>query len=143
MLFENYFEKRAAKYVYKAITYEKLLPIVSAWYKRRLIFDYGIWIGRNVNIGENLILPHPQGIVIGNNVNLGKNVTIYQQVTIGRKNGKYPYVGSGCVFFPGSKILGDIKICDNTTVAPNAVVISSTEKNSIYAGVPAKRVDKI
>ena len=135
----NYLEEKAERYVYKYLKYEHVNKTIAEYFRRKLIFHYGIWMGKNCKIGEGLILPHPQGIVIGNSVHIGKNVTIYQQVTLGKKGG-YPYVASGSVLYPGAKIIGKIRIGKNTVIGANAVVTKSTEMNSVYVGVPAKRI---
>lgn len=117
-----------------------ILPIIQEkLYRKILILLFGIFVGHNVKIGEGLVLPHPNGIVIGNNVIIGTHVTIYQQVTIGRKNGCYPIVRGGSILYPGCKILGGIIVDRGTKVGANAVLLKSTEYNSTYVGIPAKK----
>lgn len=116
---------------------------LQKYYRVKLKKRYGIFVGNNVQIGKNLNLPHPNGIVIGSNVKIGDNVRIYQQVTIGghnigdSQNGRMPEIGNDVVLFAGAKILGNVKIADGTIIGANAVVLHDTEKNGIYAGVPA------
>ena len=134
-------EERAVSYIYKLIKYEKI-KWLSNYYRKKLVFDFGIWVGRNCKIGKGLVLPHPQGIIIGNNVKIGNNVTIYQQVTIGRKRGGYPKISSGCVIYPGAKLFGKIEIRENSIIGAQSVVLKSTEKNGVYAGVPARKLQR-
>lgn len=115
-------------------------------YQTRLIKKYGIFCGLNSRIGLGIRFPHPNGIIIGEAVEIGENTTIYQQVTIGSarlgewKEGKQPVIGNNAMLFAGAKILGTITLGNNTTVGANAVLTKSTEADSTYAGVPAKRI---
>ncbi len=119
--------------------------IKRIFYRLRLIHKYGIFIGKHTEIDAGLQLPHPNGIIIGDYVKIGGNCTIYQQVTIGVAGldnisaKSYPNIGDNCILFSGAKILGDIKLSNNTVVGANSVLLMNTEKNSIYAGIPAKR----
>lgn len=121
--------------------------MLSKLYTYKLVKTYGIFINPNKVIGEGLKLPHPNGIIIGEKVNIGKNCTIYQQVTIGSshigdaKKGLQPQIGNNVTLFAGSKIIGNIKVADNTIVGANALLNKSTESNSIYVGIPAKRIE--
>ncbi|PMP00970.1 hypothetical protein BCS95_15090 [Vibrio breoganii] len=113
-------------------------------FKKKLINDYGIYCNPNVDIGENLSMPHPTSIVIGEGVSLGDNVTIYQNVTIGgaRKgdwsNGNYPSIGNNVTIFSGAVIIGNIHIGDNVIIGANSVVNKSIPSEKTVAGVPAK-----
>lgn len=104
---------------------------------------YGCFIGPEVKIDKGLILPHPNGIIFGKGVKIGGNCTVYQQVTFGGKhmtdseNGDMPVVGNNCIFYAGSKILGNIYIADGTIVGANSVLLTDTVRNGIYVGTPA------
>ncbi len=123
---------------------KKFLRII---YKRKLVKNYGIYfnVGNNSEIGLGLVLPHPSSIVFGNGINIGECCTIYQNVTFGakkvgcckQKGSAYPQIGNNCIFYAGAVVLGPINISDGTQVGANSVLITDTEKNSIYAGVPA------
>lgn len=115
---------------------------------RVLVNRYGIYLNirKENTIGIGLKLPHPCSIVIGEGVNIGEHCVIYQNVTFGAKKrgsckeeNAYPQVGSNCVFYAGSVIIGAIRVGDHTTVGANAVLMTDTESNSIYAGIPATR----
>lgn len=111
-----------------------------------LIKNYNIYIGKNAEIGEGLELRHPNGIVIGKEVKIGKNAIIYQHVTFGiarkgdMKTNNYPIVGDDCTFFSGAKLLGNIKVGKGTIVGANAVVLTDTEYDSTYVGIPARKL---
>ena len=149
MLFSpEYYAIFLLRYCYinmEATGFRKLLRIR---FNRLLIHRYGIYcnIRKENTIGLGLKLPHPNTIVIGSGVNIGDNCVIYQNVTIGAKKrgawkeeGAYPQIGNNCVLYAGSVIIGPIQVRDNTSVGANAVLISDTECNSIYAGIPATR----
>ena len=116
--------------------------------RAKLIRRFGLFVNGNVKIAPGLELPHPNGIVIGAGVVIGENCRIYQQVTIGGKNigdsdhGRMPKIGNNCVLFAGCKVLGDIELGEGTVVGANSVLTKSTEPHSIYAGIPARRIDK-
>lgn len=84
--------------------------------------------------------------MIGETVRIGNNCIIYQQVTVGSKNrgdyikGLQPCIGNNVILFSGCKVLGSINISDGTTVGSNSVLTKITECNSVYAGIPAKKV---
>jgi len=159
---KNFFQKLYARYflpqtnaVFLIRTFQrysakknKLANIVSKYYKLKLAKYYGIYIGQNTKIGIGLSLPHPNGIIFGDGVVIGNNVTIYQQVTFGvarREDspaGKYPIIGDDCIFFAGAKVIGNIKIGSNVIVGANCVLNSNADDDSIYVGVPGKKIKK-
>jgi len=115
--------------------------------RNRLIKVYGIEIGGHTKIGMGLHIAHPNGIIFGEGVEIGKNVTIYHQVTFGLNNvsskgdiNAYPKVGDNCIIYAGAKIIGNIKLGNGTIVGANSVLLTDTEENSVYAGIPAKRI---
>lgn len=116
--------------------------------KNRLIKIYGIEINKGVEIGLGFHLGHANGIIFGENVKIGKNVTIYHQVTFGISNIKYkgdknayPMIEDNCIFYAGSKVFGKIIVKKGTVLGANAVLTTDTEENSIYGGIPAKKIN--
>ena len=59
-------------------------------------------------------------------------------VLIGKIDNKCPIIGHHCFIGAGSKILGGVKIGNNVTIAPNAVVVKDVPDNAVVGGVPAK-----
>lgn len=55
----------------------------------------------------------------------------------GKRKG-YPTIGNNVILFPGSKIIGNVKIGNNVVVGSNAVVVTDIPDNSVVAGVPGK-----
>lgn len=84
------------------------------------------------------------GVVIHKRTTIGSSSIIYQNVTIGgngsKKNNGVPVIGKGVIIYSGACVLGPIKIGDNAIIGANAVVLSDVEEDSVYVGVPAKRV---
>ena len=101
-------------------------------------------ISYKARIGGGLYLPHPQCIIIGEGCVIGKNVTILQGVTLGgnmgkEKNGIFqPIIADNVLIGPGAKILGPVKIYNNSIIGANSVVIDDIPENSLAVGIPAK-----
>lgn len=122
--------------------------LICKFYVNRLIKRYGIFINASTSIGKGLFIPHPNGIIIGKAVSIGDNCSIFQQVTIGGGNmgdsvkSNQPKIEDNCIFFAGSKVLGDIHLASYTTVGANAVLKTDTVEHGVYAGVPARLIKK-
>ena len=99
---------------------------------------YSITVATTAKIGDGLRVNHFQGIVIGEGVEIGDNCKIYQQVTLGQKDGKYPAIGNNVTIYAGAKIIGDVKVGDGAIVGANAVVTKDVPVGSVVAGVPAR-----
>ena len=70
---------------------------------------------------------------------IGENCRVYQQVTIGYRNGENPPVLEDNVSVTcGAKVLGDITMHTGRLAAAGAVVVKDVPENAIVAGVPAK-----
>ncbi len=96
-----------------------------------------IKIGNNVNIQDGAVLHclYKKSIIeIGNNVSIGHNATIH-----GAKIEDNVLIGMGAI------ILDYSVIGTNSIIAAGSLLLEKTkvEPNSIYAGVPAKKIKKI
>jgi serine O-acetyltransferase len=104
----------------------------------------GIEIHPGAKIGKRFFIDHGHGIVIGETSEIGDDVTMYQNATLGgtgKDTGKrHPTVGSNVMIGAGAKILGPVKIGDNTKIAAGSVVLKDIPSNSTAVGVPAKVV---
>ena len=90
------------------------------------------------DIGGGLYIQHGFATIITAR-KIGENCRIYQQVTIGYKNGALPPVLEDNVSVTcGAKVLGDITMCSGSIAAAGAVVVKDVPQNAIVAGVPAK-----
>jgi len=110
----------------------------SIWYGAVLRGDVNsIRIGKHVNIQDNAVLHtlfQKSTISIGNHVSIGHNVTIH-----GAKIHNHVLIGIGAT------VLDHAIIGENSIIAANSLVLSGTkvEPNSVYAGIPAKRIKTI
>mgnify|MGYP005811753619 CR=1 FL=1 len=110
----------------------------SIWFNAVLRGDVNsIRVGNKVNIQDGAVLHtlyQKSVIEIGNNVSIGHNAVIH-----GAKIEDNVLIGIGAT------ILDHAVIGSNSIIAANALVLSNTivEPNSVYAGVPAKKVKDI
>jgi carbonic anhydrase/acetyltransferase-like protein (isoleucine patch superfamily) len=110
----------------------------SIWFNAVLRGDVNsIRIGNKVNIQDGTVLHtlYQKSVVeIGDNVSVGHNVTIH-----GAKIEDNVLIGIGAT------ILDHAVIGSNSIIAANSLILTGTivEPNSVYAGVPAKKVKEI
>jgi carbonic anhydrase/acetyltransferase-like protein (isoleucine patch superfamily) len=110
----------------------------SIWINTVLRGDVNsIRIGNKVNIQDGAVLHtlyQKSTIDIGDNVSIGHNVTIHGAT-----------LKNDVLIGIGATILDHAIIGENSIIAANALVLSNTivEPNSVYAGVPAKKVKEI
>ncbi len=116
-----------------------LLLLYQYWRLRHYSYITGFQIPPKV-CGPGLRIFHYGWIVINENARIGSNLTIYPGVEIGHKSRGMgaPQIGDNCFIGAGAKIFGNIRIGNNVTIAPNAVVIKDVPDNCIVGGVPAK-----
>ena len=86
---------------------------------------------------KNLKIIHPIGVVMAQEATFGENCRIYQNTTIGLKNGKAPTIGNNVEIFANSVIIGDVHIGDNATIGAGSVVTKDIPANEVWAGNPA------
>lgn len=92
------------------------------------------------DIGGGLYIQHGFSTYIAAE-SIGENCWINQQVTIGYKDDtRPPVIGSDVRITCGAKVLGPITIGDRVTVGANAVVVKDLPPDSVWGGVPAKRI---
>ena len=107
-------------------------------------FFTGVEIHPAAKIGKGLFIDHGSGVVIGETTEIGDNCTIYQGATLGgtgKDIGKrHPTLGNNVMVGAGAKILGPLKVGDNSKIASNAVVLDEIPPDSTAVGVPARVV---
>lgn len=126
-----YFGKKAAKIHLTIIS--KVVDILI-----RVLF--GCEIHSTMKCGKGLVLAHNGcGIVINKDAVLGDNVLIFQNVTIGGRNGSgSPIIGNDVIIGAGAVILGDITIGNKAKIGANAVVLKNVPSEATAVGVPAE-----
>ncbi len=92
----------------------------------------------NSKIAGGFLIPHPCGIVIHPDVEIGPNCLIFQNVTLGMRNGDVPTLGGHVLIGAGAVILGSVTIGDHAVVGANAVVLQDVPAGATAVGNPAK-----
>ncbi len=110
-------------------------------------FLTGIEIHPGAKIGRAFFIDHGMGVVVGETAEVGDDVTMYHGVTLGgtswEKGKRHPTIGNNVVIGAGAKILGPVKIGDNTRIGANSVVIRDIPPNSVVVGIPGKVVFRV
>lgn len=114
----------------------------SIWYNTVLRGDVNkITIGDRTNIQDGTVIhtlydgsKHPSQTHIGNDVSVGHNATIHGAI-----------IEDNCLIGMGATILDNAVVASGCIVAANALVLSNSklEPNSVYAGVPARKVKDV
>ena len=92
------------------------------------------------DIGGGLFIQHGFSTFIAAE-SIGENCWINQQVTIGYKDDtRPPIIGNNVIITCGAKVLGPITIGDRVTIGANAVVVKDLPSDSVWGGVPARRI---
>jgi serine O-acetyltransferase len=106
----------------------------------------GVEIHPGAVLGAGLFIDHATGVVIGETAEVGDNVTIYHGVTLGGSGtdtGKrHPTIGDRVILGAGAKILGPIKIGDDSRIGANAVVVKEVPSSSVVVGVPGQIISR-
>ncbi|OBF68088.1 serine O-acetyltransferase [Mycobacterium sp. 852002-51971_SCH5477799-a] len=106
----------------------------------------GVEIHPGAVLGPGLFIDHATGVVIGETAEVGEDVTIYHGVTLGgsgRDTGKrHPTIGDRVIIGAGAKILGAIKVGDDSRIGANAVVVKEVPSSSVVIGVPGQVISR-
>lgn len=135
--FHGLFFYRLSHFLYRY----KLYPLAYLlYYLSRVLFSMDIHPACEIEPG--VVIDHGIGVVIGSTATVGSGTVIYHGVTLGAKkicSGKrHPDIGKNVLIGAGAKILGPIKIGDNSIIGANAVVLKDVAPNNLVAGIPAK-----
>lgn len=104
----------------------------------RLVFHIDVW---SDEIGPGLRLPHPFNIVIGEGVSVGRDCVLMHNVTIQRGAGTV--VEDRSVLGTGSVVLAGAHVGSQSIVGAASVVHGDVPKQSVMAGVPARRLRSV
>ena len=106
----------------------------------------GVEIHPGAILGTGLFIDHATGVVIGETAEIGDDVTLYHGVTLGGSGtdtGKrHPTVGDRVIIGAGAKVLGAIKIGDDSRIGANAVVVKPVPSSSVVVGVPGQVISR-
>jgi serine O-acetyltransferase len=106
----------------------------------------GVDIHPGAVLGSGLFIDHATGVVIGETAEVGEDVTLYHGVTLGGSGtdtGKrHPTVGDRVTIGAGAKVLGAIKIGDDSRIGANAVVVKPVPSSSVVVGVPGQVISR-
>jgi serine O-acetyltransferase len=107
-------------------------------------FFTGIEIHPGAVIGQRLFIDHGMGVVIGETCEIGDNCTIYQGVTLGgtgkEKGKRHPTLEDNVLIATGAKVLGSMRIGENSRIGAGSVVLKEVPPNSTVVGIPGRVV---
>jgi serine O-acetyltransferase len=114
--------------------------LLARWLSQVARLLTAIEIHPGAEIGHRLFIDHGMGVVIGETSIVGDDVTLYQGVTLGgtgkEKGKRHPTIGNGVVIGAGARVLGNIRVGDNSRVGAGSVVLRDVPDNSTIVGVP-------
>jgi len=114
--------------------------LLARWLSQVARLLTAIEIHPGAQIGKRLFIDHGMGVVIGETSVIGDDVTLYQGVTLGgtgkEKGKRHPTLGNGVVIGAGARVLGNIRVGDNSRVGAGSVVLRDVPDNSTIVGVP-------
>lgn len=132
---------------YKYICGMNVASKAVIYYGTEIRAPWNITIGKGSIIGDRAILDGRYGIEIGENVNLSTGVCIWtlqhdvQAADFGITNqGKKVLIKNRAWLSNQVVILPGVVIEEGAVAAAGAVVTKNLESNTIYAGVPAKKI---
>ncbi|MBC7465906.1 MAG: serine O-acetyltransferase [Bdellovibrio sp.] len=106
----------------------------------------GIEIHPGATIGKRLVIDHGVGCVIGETAEIGDDCVIFHGVTLGGvkfdKTKRHPTVGNRVLIGTGAKVLGPIKIGDDSKIGANAVVMKEVPNGSIIVAPASITLNK-
>jgi serine O-acetyltransferase len=118
-----------------------LYPVVK-YILLRCRYKYGIAIPENTIIGPGLFINRFGGIYVHTDAIIGSNVNFTHGVLLGQTNRGAlmgaPIVGDRVFMGAGAKIIGRIRLGDESMVGANAVVTKDVPAKGVVGGIPAK-----
>lgn len=142
---------------YKIYLYVRLLRYTEYYYNNRknIVHKllYALYrrkkniLGRKLGIelwentfAKGLQIAHCGNIVVNGHSRIGENCILHGSNCIGNNglSSSTPRLGNNIRVGVGAKIIGDVELADNVTVAAGAVVINSCyTEGAVLAGIPA------
>ena len=106
----------------------------------------GVEIHPAAMLGAGLFIDHATGVVIGETAEVGDDVTIFHGVTLGGTSSdpgkRHPTIGDRVIIGAGAKILGPIKIGDDSRIGANSVVVKEVPAGASVVGVPGQVISR-
>jgi serine O-acetyltransferase len=106
----------------------------------------GVDIHPGAVLGPGLFIDHATGVVIGETAEVGEDVMLYHGVTLGGSGAdtgkRHPTIGDRVTIGAGAKILGAIKVGDDSRIGANAVVVKPVPSSSVVVGVPGQVISR-
>lgn len=106
----------------------------------------GVEIHPGAVLGPGLFIDHATGVVIGETAEVGHDVTIYHGVTLGGSGSdtgkRHPTIGDRVIIGAGAKVLGAIKVGDDSRIGANAVVVKEVPSSAVVVGVPGQVISR-
>ncbi len=120
------------------------LPFIPRFISYCVRFVTGVEIHPGATIGRRFFIDHGMGVVIGETTIVGDDVLIYQGVTLGgtgKECGKrHPTICDFVTIGAGAKVLGNIKIEENSRIGAGSVVVDDVPACSTVVGIPGRIV---
>ena len=92
-------------------------------------------------IGGGFSVQHGFSTIVNAN-SIGERCRVFQQVTVGYRNGENPEIGDDVYIMTGAIVLGGIKIGDRTKIGAGAVVVHDVPCGATAVGEPARIINK-
>ena len=104
----------------------------------RLSHETGCHMSPLATVAGGLQLPHPTGIVLGERSIIEGGVTIFQNVTVGQRNGGYPTIAEGATINAGAVLAGSIRVGKGAVIGALTFVNKDVADGDVVAGSPAR-----
>ena len=99
--------------------------------------DKTLLISQTAKIGSACYLAHPFSTVLAAE-SIGSNFSCRNGVTLGKKDGKRPYIGDNVYIGASAVVIGGVHIGNNVIVGAGSIVVKDVPDNCVVAGNPAK-----
>lgn len=128
------------RYGVRLALFRKLYSLVYKILFKFVQIITGIELPCEAIVGRNFVIDHFGGIIISGYARFGDNCRIRNGVVVGLRRVDEPcapIIGNNVDIGAGAKLLGPIKVGDNSVIGANAVVLEDVPENSLAIGVPA------
>lgn len=136
--------KALCAYRYAHLFWQKGMKSLALYIAFRAKEKTGIDIHPAATIGNGIFIDHGVGLVIGETAEIGDNCVLYQGVTLGgtgKETGKrHPTLEEGVMVSAGAKVLGPVRIGENSKIGAGSVVLKDVPPYSTVVGVPGRVV---